>query len=176
MFMFTFSVITISVVGLFFQIVTTLTSYLLSVQMGLGQQLLAWHSMAFAYACTAAGLAEPDGGTVTISEVSRASQLTGSYQWNTTFFTGTYAGATRRMIVTYVTPTEKPLGFSSYDVARQLTRVTIKQNFSYGRSTAAQTATFSTYDGNVPSTITIGGLPAAVVTNSVVLVSDATCN
>jgi hypothetical protein len=177
MFMFTFSVITISIVGLFFQIVTALTAYFLSQQLALGEQMLKWHSLAFEYSCTTAGLAEPIGTAITTSDFgARATELGGSYVWNTVFFNGTYAAAPRRMIVTYVTPAEKPNGFTVADVARQLSKVTNKQLYHFNRSVAGQTVNFTTYDGGVANTISIGDLPPAVVPNSVVLVTDATCS
>lgn len=175
--MFTFSVITISIVGLFFQIVTALTAYLLAQQLGLGQQMMKWHSIAFQYSCTAAGLAltPPPDIPITKANVGRTTELAGMYSWNTILFSGTYGGTTRRMIVTYVTPGEKPSGFSAADVSRQILKITGKQHYTYSRANGGN-VNFITYDSGTPYTVAITGLPGAVVDNSVVLVSDATCN
>jgi hypothetical protein len=181
MFMFTFSVLAISIVGLFFQIVSAVTAYFLSLQLSLGEQMLKWHSIAFAYSCTTAGLALPAGSMITKADVDRTSELAGLYNWHTEIFDGTYNGKPNvRMIVTYVTPTEKPSGFSAADVARQLLRVTSKQHYRFGRANGGAVG-FTTYDDNPRNpTIQITGLPTTpspgVVDNSVVLVSDSTCN
>jgi hypothetical protein len=89
------------------------------------------------------------------------------------------------MIVTYVTPTEKPSGFSSVEVARQIVKMTMKQHYRFSRVSGG-TTTFTVYDsssGALPYSIVIAGLPSATLPppqavddNSVVLVSDATCN
>ena len=175
MFMFTFSVITISVVGLFFQIVSAITAYFLSQQLSLGEQMLKWHSIAFEYSCSSPAVIAITSGPITKADVGRTTELAGLYNWNTEIFSGTYNGAARRMIVTYATPTEKPSGFSSTDVSRQLVKVTGKQHYRFGRVSGGA-VTFTTYDGGTPYPIPITGLPAAVVDNSVVLVSDSNCN
>lgn len=179
MFMFTFSVLTISIVGLFFQIVSAITAYFLSQQLALGEQMLKWHSIAFEYSCTSAGVGLPDLSPISKADVGRSGELVGSYNWNTVIFeNGTYNGVNRRMLVTYVLPTEKPNGFSVTDLARQIQKVTIKQHYRFGR-VSGHTVKFTVFDSGVPTTIDIAGLPSAtpdVVDNSVVLVSDATCN
>lgn len=171
MFMFAFSVLTISIVGLFFQIVSAVTAYFLSQQLSLGQQMLKWHSIAFEYSCS-----NPSAtGAVTKADVGRTDELAGQYNWTSEIFTGTYASASKRLIVTYATPDERPSGFSTTDVARQLQKVTGKLHYRFGRVSGGNVG-FSTFDAGIPYTITIGGLPATVVDNSVVLVSDSTCN
>jgi hypothetical protein len=177
MFMFVFSVITISIVGLFFQIVSALTAYFLSQQVGLGEQMLKWHSMAYSYSCGAGSSKSAlTNDTIVQSEVPRATEIAGTYPWKSVLFSGTYNGtAVSRMLVTYVLPTERPSGFSHNDVARQLTRVTMRQFYRFGRVTGG-TIGFTSYDAGVPATISIGGLPGAVVDSSVALVSTAVCN
>ena len=121
-------------------------------------------------------MAEPVGNAITSTDFgARATEVAGNYAWNTVFFSGTYNALARRMIVTYVAPTEKPSGFTAADVARQLSKITNKQFYHFNRSVTGQTVNFTTYDGGVANTISIGGLPAAVLPNSVVLVTDATC-
>ncbi len=175
MYMFTFSVLTISIVGLFFQIVSAMTAYFLSQQLALGEQMLKWHSIAFGYSCSSPAIIALTSGTITKADVGRTTELAGMYDWNTEIFSGTYNGLSRRLIVTYATPTERPSGFSTTDVARQLLKVTAKQHYRFGRVSGG-TVGFTTYDAGTPATISIAGLPASVVDNSVVLVSDAACN
>ncbi len=183
MFMFTFSVITISIVGLFFQIVSAITAYFMSQQVGLGEQMLKWHSIAFADKCS---MTKADGEAITDADFdTRAAEVAGQCgvggcTWHTEFFTGTYDSAPARMIVTYVRPDDRPSGFSASDVARQLQKVTIKQRYRFSRASGGATQ-FTTYDSSTgvpPHSIPITGMPftsGKVVDNSVVLVSDATC-
>ncbi len=178
MFMFAFSVITISVVGLFFQIVSAITAYFLSQQLSLGEQILKWHSIAFANSCS---ISKADGVAITDDDFgARGPEVAGQCAvsgcaWRTEFFTGTYQNPPSvRMIITYVLPTDKPSGFSINDLARQLTKVTMKHNYRFNRA-SGNAVTFVTYNDGAPSPITISGLPVAVEDGSVVLVSDASC-
>lgn len=177
MFMFTFSVLTISIVGLFFQIVNAITAYFLTIQLALGEQMLKWHSIAFEYSCSTPAVIALTTGAITKADVGRTAELAGMYDWDTEIFMGTYNGISRRMIVTYVSPTKTPTpgGFPVSDIARQLRKVTMRQHYRFSRVSGGAT-NFTTYDDGTLIVIPIAGLPAGVVNNSVALVSDSTCN
>jgi len=180
--MFVFSVLMISIIGLFFQIVNAQTSFLLNQQVSLGQQMMRWHSLAYAYACgTGTGKSKAVGETVTKADLDEPekTEVAGSYDWNTVFFSGTYDGvATPRLMVTYVTPNERPSGFSAADVGWQILKLTARQHYRFTRSNA-QATTLTTYYGEmriIPITWLPMPLPSPQIPdNSVVLVSDASC-
>ncbi|MBY0427795.1 MAG: hypothetical protein K2Q32_01090 [Alphaproteobacteria bacterium] len=175
--MFTFSVLTISIVGLFFQIVSAITAYFLSQQLSLGEQMLKWHAIAYSYSCSNIGATGTvDKAIVGAADPTRQSELAGLWNWKTEIFNGTYnAKPSVRMVVTYVLSGDKPSGFSAADVSRQLLKITTKQHYRYGRVVSGAVK-FTTYDAGTPYSIDITGLPGAVTDNAVVLVSDATCN
>lgn len=183
MFMFTFSVITISIVGLFFQIVQAMTAYLLAQQLSLGEQMFKWHAAIYGNSC-ASLVSKVSGDTVIASELpapystdyATICPSVGACTWHSQFFTGTYNGAaSTRLLITYIGPTEKPSGYSAAVVAQQLNKITLKQHYHFNRVSGGS-ITFTTYDSSNPggNSITITGLPA--VDNSVALVSDARCN
>lgn len=183
MFMFTFSVITISIVGLFFQIVQAMTAYLLAQQLSLGEQMLKWHAAVYSNSC-AALIAKASGDTVIASELptpystdyATICPSVAACTWHSQFFTGTYNGAaSNRLLVTYVGPTEQPSGYSAAVVAQQLNKITLKQRYHFNRVSGGS-INFTTFDSSNPggNVITITGLPAP--DNSVALVSDARCN
>jgi hypothetical protein len=177
MFMLTFSVLTISIVGLFVQVVGALVAYFLGQQAGVGEQMLKWHALAYQYSC---GRADIVGYQVARSDfgTARAAELAGSPQWKSVFFSGNYGASSSVMIATYSLPTDKPAGISAANVMRQLLKTTKKLQYQFSFASGGAT-NFTTWESGVPTTIVITGMNTIsspnppVADNSVVLVSQA---
>jgi hypothetical protein len=151
MFMFVFSVILISLVGLFLQVVQALAMTFSLQQIGVGEQVRIWHNMVYDYACQG-GLnpaqtitmneADPLGHAATVRAAVKKMRedegvnYSNMIDWDSIIFQTSYGGATSvRTVVTWVDPTRSSTsygGVSPQEVGRQL-RKTARRNHMFGR-------------------------------------------
>lgn len=205
MFMFVYSVVTIAVVGLFFQIVNALGMYFAQQQVGLGAQMSRWHTMAYEFACDSTLLAtvglttasafstSTTGITAAIQSVDSNLDSSGNgiYSglvhsatvngWESIAFTGTYAGsASQRMVMTFVKPTNSYGGVPGLEVGRQLRRISKSRAFTSAvynsGGVGAVDITVYADDAGGQQTLTVSGFSLATVpVGSNVIVSLANC-
>lgn len=184
MYMLTFTVIAISILGLFFQILTALNANFATQQVAVGEQLLNWHQMAVDFACinrvTRPMTLYPDS---TVSDptfkhnipiyarpangvAGTTSAYTG-WSWNTVVAPVTFGTDTTptRTIVTYVPPGSSFAGYSSAEITRQLTANLqwLPQIGKVQGAGAAATITTQYYTGsNLPAELQVAGTTVVI--------------
>lgn len=186
MFMFVFAIILIALVGLFLQVMSTLTLYLSSQQMGMGQQIFTWHNLAREYACSA-GLALPAvtqaytaADPVAAGIHNMRPEYAGRY-WGAAIFSGLYGGAATTPIVLAYIPTSGTFGgYTMSDVVRQF-RGSFKSNeYKFSAVYTAGCPSGRCMDVVVSSagtfaTVTVSGIPTTVPNGAAGMVSVVKC-
>lgn len=193
MFMFTFAIIAISIIGLFFQVSMALALFFSLQQVGLGQQMISWHAMAYDYACSAAGLGLPVGtpaaSDIKLMRPTIAGSTTSVYtgvNWPTVIFNGNFvdqAGVVSptatRFVMTYTDPSKTYGGVPAGEVGRQMKVIALKSNMFPGTITTNNgviTTNISVYaNGGGKLTAKVINLPAGVPTGGNALVTIANC-
>lgn len=171
MFMFVFAVVLIALVSLFFQVIIALGAFLAAGQVGMGQQMMIWHSMAFRYACSAAAagyaatlgsppqdLNDPTNRTGIKSIQTQGGFGTATYTghtWSSVIFRAQYQNADGilvpdiRVVATYILPNDQPSGYSLAAINKQLRRIAARDNDAFDFGLVEQpdrTARITTYE------------------------------
>jgi hypothetical protein len=182
MFMFVFSVVLMSVVGLFMQVINALVIYFVGLQLAMGQQFIAWHSMATEYACAAAPLPPLPINTSDSSVEDGIRDVRPSYAgatWDTVIFDGTYGGSSTQIVLSYIDPGKTYAGFSGAEATRQ-----------FRTAFSAQTHQYSPIYSNGPNNamniiivsqgssynIVVSGIPTSVPVNTIGMVAAVNCS
>jgi hypothetical protein len=181
MFMLAFSVVLISIIGLFMQVTNALVLHFVGLQIAMGQQFMAWHSMAADYTCSAPLPPLPiDSSDTSVADGIR--DMRGSYTgstWDTVIFDGTYGGSSTPVVLSYIDPARTYSGYTGAEAARQF-----RMAFSGG--THVYSPVFSNGPDNAMNilitsegssyTIVVSGIPSTVPVNAVGMVSAVTCS
>lgn len=177
MFLFTFTVITLSIIGLFFQLVLALAASFAAQQVSMGQQVWNWQAMAVEDACSTDKGVNADS-TVTDANfranilAQRATYNTSNW-WDTVIAQVNYGTANTRVVITYIPPGTSFQGFTSAEISRQIRAA--PQNTSQLSSVKSGAVTVS-YKATGATTFTITGLPAEVAVDGTnVIVTTANC-
>jgi hypothetical protein len=181
MFMLAFSVVLISIIGLFMQVTNALVLHFVGMQVAMGQQFIAWHSMAADYACSAPLPALPvDSSDSGIADGIRGMRdsYTGA-TWDTVYFDGSYGGSSTPIVLSYIDPGRTYSGYTGAEAARQFrtafaeTTHRYSMVFNNGADNAMNiiiTSQGSSY------TILVSGIPGTVPVNALGMISAVTCS
>jgi hypothetical protein len=177
MFMFVFSMLMIAATGLFFQLVNSLAMAFALQQVGMGQQVMRWHTMAYEYVCaTAMPVGDVDGAAVLTQDSNQQNgePIYPGPAWPSILYDTTHStGSNLHILLTYIDPTASYKGVSGIEVGRQLRKASTR-SMLLGQVTAGHTIrltvsdTVSGYqstDIDVPPTVPVGASALLTIAN-----------